>query len=211
MPSPTHLTVSSAPPSLKADVSSLSAEIPARRYLALLLVALGGFALDLISKELIFHWRGIPRADNVWWIIEPFLGIETALNNGALFGYGQGYTVLFSVLSCIALGGILVWLAYGAIRDPLLAYALAMITGGILGNLYDRLGLWAPPWAPDQKITMVRDFILLRLGSYSWPNFNVADMLLVGGAGLLVWHAYRAESSSEKPDSNDPQADAAQP
>ena len=70
-----------------------------------------------------------------------------------------------------------------------------MVTGGILGNLYDRLGLWST--AAD-RVHAVRDWILISYGGYdlpvlghSWPNFNIADSLLVCGAGMLFWHAFR--------------------
>jgi signal peptidase II len=36
----------------------------------------------------------------------------------------------------------------------------------------------------------VRDWILLRYGAFTWPNFNIADSLLVCGAGLLLWHSF---------------------
>jgi signal peptidase II len=71
---------------------------------------------------------------------------------------------------------------------------------GIFGNLYDRLGLWdASGLAPEYEHG-VRDWILFRYQQYTWPNFNIADCLLVCGAGLLMWHAWRGpapESSAE--------------
>ena len=45
----------------------------------------------------------------------------------------------------------------------------------------------------------VRDWILVMIGSFHWPNFNVADSLLVCGAALLVWHAFRQEAE-KRPD-----------
>jgi signal peptidase II len=58
---------------------------------------------------------------------------------------------------------------------------------GTLGNLYDRLG-WHGCVDPltNESIFAVRDFLLFRLGTYNWPVFNIADVLLVLGASCLV-------------------------
>ena len=131
----------------------------------------------------------MPRPANEWWIWEGYVGIETALNPGALFGLGGQFTQVFSLLSVVAAVGILFWLfVLRAAWEWPLTIALGAVTGGIFGNLYDRLGLWQVPGAPEQRIWQVRDWILFRYGEYTWPNFNIADCLLVGGAVLLVWH-----------------------
>jgi signal peptidase II len=147
----------------------------------------------------------MPRPGNEWWIWESLVGIETALNHGALFGIGQGRSGLFSVLSVIAAAGIVYWLfAAKAARDWLLTIALSMITGGILGNLYDRLGLWGGQDSNGETIHAVRDWILIAYGGLNlpllgekWPNFNIADSLLVCGAGLLIWHAFTTNDASK--------------
>jgi signal peptidase II len=93
-----------------------------------------------------------------------------------------------------------------AARDWLLTVALGMITGGILGNLYDRLGLWGGQNASGETIHAVRDWILIAYGGFNvpllgekWPNFNIADTLLVCGAGLLIWHAFTATEPAKSP------------
>jgi signal peptidase II len=116
---------------------------------------------------------------------------------------GAGFWWLFAALSVAALTGILTWLfVFGAARDRWLNVALASISGGILGNLYDRLGLNG---LPDEYQHGVRDWILLRYGQYTWPNFNIADTLLVTGAIMLVVHAFVWR---EKPVSQGPTASA---
>jgi len=42
-----------------------------------------------------------------------------------------------------------------------------------------------------RAVHAVRDWILVMIGNWPWPNFNIADSLLVCGAGLLLWHAFR--------------------
>ncbi len=178
---------------LKSKAVSRTNEVayPRSRILVFLLISTSGCTLDLLTKYWVFSWRGMPRQWNEWWIWEGFIGIETATNKGALFGFGQGWTMLFVALSFGALLAIGIWLFLaGAAADRFLCNALALITGGILGNLYDRLGLWTAPGTEGQSIHEVRDWILLRYHQYTWPNFNIADCLLVCGAALLVWHSF---------------------
>ena len=192
MPSHTHPTALNAPASSKgAEIDQISA-VPWTRYALFFGLSTVGSASDLLSKYWVFRWRGLPRQDNVWWIWEPFVGIETAVNTGALFGMGAGNGRFFAILSVFAAGGILMWLFYArAARDLWLTVAMGSVMGGILGNLYDRLGLWIEAGMPEIWQSAVRDWILFRYGAYTWPNFNIADSLLVCGAAMLMWHAVR--------------------
>ncbi len=170
-----------------------------RRYALFFSIALVGCVVDLLTKYWVFRWRGMPRPHNEWWIIENYVGIETALNPGALFGMGRGFGWVFATLSIGAAIGVVAWMTWGkAARDLLLTIALGCVLGGIFGNLYDRLGLWNPPGQPDIWRNEVRDWILFRWGEYTWPNFNIADSLLVCGAAMLFWHSFRAESPTAK-------------
>ena len=181
--------------SLKATDPSLPILIPRSRYVVFFGIAVTGCALDLLTKHWVFQWLGMPGQSPIWWIWEPCVGIETALNRGALFGMGAGFGRAFAVLSVVAATGIFVWLfGFGAARDGLLTVALGCVMGGIGGNLYDRLGLWQVPGAPGVFRNEVRDWISLRYHEWTWPNFNVADSLLVCGACLLLWHGLRFES-----------------
>jgi signal peptidase II len=162
-----------------------------RRRIALFLaIAISGAAIDLLTKEWIFSKLWPPDGRKIW-VWEPFVAFELSLNQGALFGMGQGFVWLFALLSVVAAVGILYWLFYrGEARDLWLCIALAMVTGGILGNLYDRLGLHGlvlPDGAGGvARVHAVRDWILLTYQGHNWPNFNVADSLLVCGAGMLL-------------------------
>ena len=166
-------------------------------------LAVCGCAVDLWTKSVTFAWLGSPleTTDNTWWLFEPYVGVQTSLNPGALFGLGQGYSHLFAALSVLAGIAIVYWIGWrGASNDLLLTNCLGCIMAGILGNLYDRLGLWHDGSVDGQYAHAVRDWILFQYGEYTWPNFNIADSLLVCGAGLLLLHAYRAESTKEDSD-----------
>jgi signal peptidase II len=166
--------------------------VPANRYVTFLAIALIGCALDLGTKAWVFAWLG-PPGGQTHWIWRPYFGLQTSLNQGALFGMGQGKVWLFALLSVAAAIGILYWLFVSrAAVDWLLTVALGAVMAGILGNLYDRLALWTMPGKAGLPIHAVRDWILWQYPPWTWPNFNLADSSLVCGAALLMWHAFRS-------------------
>jgi signal peptidase II len=177
--------------------------VPLSRYLVFCILAGGGCALDLATKSWMFAWLGFRwPPDQPYWLWQDVFGFQTNLNEGALFGVGPGFWTLFAAMSIGAAIGIVLWLfAAGAARDWLLTMALGFVTAGILGNLYDRLGLpgliWPdgmPGHVPGAPVHAVRDFILVMIGRWPWPTFNLADSSLVCGAALLVWHAFFANT-----------------
>lgn len=182
--------------------------MPVSRYGVFFALALLGCAADLVSKAWAFQQLGLPPG-RTRWLWEGVAGIQTSLNEGALFGFGHGFVFGFAVLSVAAAGAILWWLfVRGAAHDCTLTLALGAITAGILGNLYDRLGLPGLRWSvttelhqAGDRIFAVRDWILVMIGDWPWPNFNVADSLLVCGAALLIWHALR---QTPEPDASSP-------
>ncbi len=174
---------------------SLTARLPANRVVLFAALALTGAMADLWTKSAVFAWRGLPGEKNVWWIVEQYIGIETAVNIGAVFGVGAGKGTFFATFSIVAAIGILVWLFwYKAAQSLWLTWALGMITGGIIGNLYDRLGMWWQAGYPEPWRSGVRDWILVRIEGVPffdpWPNFNIADSLLVVGACMLLYQSF---------------------
>lgn len=168
--------------------------LPFSRYFWFFMLASIGAGADLFSKERVFAWRGLPGELPPWWIIEPYVGIETAVNHGALFGMGQGKGWLFSILAIGALLGIVIWMfRYRAASSLWLTVTMGLVMGGIVGNLYDRLGI---PTLPNEYHGGVRDWILLTYGGYVWPNFNIADSLLVAGAIMLGVHSIFLQPSA---------------
>ena len=174
--------------------------VPKAAYLVYFSLAIVSGSIDLLTKQAVFHTLGYPGEQPTWWLIQDRLGIQTALNSGAVFGIGSGKRVIFASLSVAALLGILTWLfVYKAARDRWLTFALGIISGGILGNLYDRLGLWhrggLPAGVKPELTGAVRDWILFQWKEFPlpifnpWPNFNLADSFLVVGAIMLAIHA----------------------
>ncbi len=184
--------------------------VPINRFLVFLSIASLGVAADLLSKYWAFKELGIGPSGRSIEIFGRVLLLETTLNEGGLFGVGQGFSFPLSILAMCALTGIVLWLfVFGAAEDWLLTVALGGVVGGILGNLYDRLGfhnlLWeyGRPGQPDrigEPVYAVRDWIHFQIESigFDFPLFNIADSLLVCGAALLMWHAIRGEPTEEK-------------
>lgn len=162
-------------------------------------IAIVSAAIDLVTKWALFRRLGMPGERPGIVLVPQMLTLETNLNEGALFGMGQGMGLLFAGISCVAIGGILYAVSRRPTReDRWLLVALALITGGIIGNLYDRLGLpgltWhAPIGRAGTPVLAVRDWIHFSLeGIIDWPIFNLADTWLVIGAGLLLLLSLRA-------------------
>jgi len=170
--------------------------LPGSRFALFLCLAAGGALLDLFSKSAIFFYHFEPeiwpfQRQHGYWLIEDVFGVQCSMNPGALFGIGAGYSSFFATISIIAIIGIVVWLfVYKQAWDRWLTTAFGLITGGIMGNLYDRLGFGYVPSYPSDVKDNVRDWILFQWQGVRfldpWPNFNIADSLLVIGAFLLL-------------------------
>lgn len=129
------------------------------------------FGLDQWTKQL-----AIDELSNPFRVIEvtPFLNFVLAWNPGVSFGLFQGQApwVMIAVTAAITIG-FGVWMR--RTNDSMLRCALAMIVGGAIGNLVDRLRHGA-----------VTDFIDLHVAGYHWPVFNIADSAITVGAALLL-------------------------
>jgi len=174
--------------------------LAARGWFLFLAIVATALAADLGTKEAVFRGLGMPGMGKRIVLIERIFVFETNLNEGALFGMGQGMGMFFAVVSLAALGGILAMVARVPTRESgWLLVALALISGGILGNLYDRLGIPGLAWhAPleriGQPVYAVRDWIHVTVPRViDWPIFNLADCWLVIGAGMLFIAAMRPE------------------
>lgn len=179
---------------------------PTRGWPLFILVVAVSLAADLATKEAIFARLGMPGEGRRMIFVPDIFVLETNLNEGALFGMGQGYSWLFAAVSVAALCGILAMLSRPAAREsPWLLIALALICGGILGNLYDRVGVpglvWhAPAERVGQPVYAVRDWIHITIPRViDWPIFNLADSWLVIGAGMLIVASFRPPAAADHP------------
>lgn len=181
--------------------------VPLSRYFVFFALAIGLCAIDLWTKSIAFARLGWPNP-HIHWTWEGVFGFQTSINEGGLFGLGQGFSLVLAALSVCASLGIIIWLfPLRAAKDRFFAVALGIITAGIWGNLYDRLGLHGLKFpdgylgiTPGDTVHAVRDFIvMIEIGDWHWPNYNIADCCLVGGAILLVWQAFFPKQSENRP------------
>ena len=156
-------------------------------------LALTAATADLVSKWVLFSRLGMPGQSAPIVLVPGMLTLETNLNEGALFGMGQGMGAVFATVSVAAIAGILALVSRPSTRrDPWILLALGLIVGGIVGNRFDRLGLpgltWhAPLGREGNPVLAVRDWIHFTLpGVIDWPIFNLADSWLVIGAAMLL-------------------------
>lgn len=200
MPSPTPTRASSAPSS-SSGANPVAPPVAWTRYLIYFGLLAGVLALDLATKHWAFDRLGFPgvRHDRIA-LVGDYLGLETNLNEGALFGMAQGKRLVFIPLAGVAILGIMGWLFIGrGANDLLLTIALGSVTGGILGNLWDRLGLHGMVWPGGERfgqpVYAVRDWVHFEIpGVFDWPVFNIADSALVIGVTLLMWQTFRTST-----------------
>lgn len=142
-----------------------------------LLVSLAVLALDQWSKWLVERHLPLHAAEPV---IPGVFYLTHVRNTGVAFGlfaeHGGGGGMLALVLlgfAALAVVGVYFWKTPRESR--LLLASLALVLGGAVGNLLDRIAAGA-----------VTDFLGVFLGSYRWPDFNVADSAISVGLTLLL-------------------------
>jgi signal peptidase II len=141
------------------------------------LIALGVVLLDRLTKWAVA--RTIALHDSVP-IIPSFFRLTHVQNRGAAFGIfdqspAEWKLLMLIAFSVIALVVVSTMLWKNSHQLSLTGIALALVLGGAMGNLWDRI-----------VSGRVVDFLDFYVGSYHWPAFNLADSAIVVGAILLV-------------------------
>jgi signal peptidase II len=159
------------------------------RWIMLLIAALV-VLLDRLSKLwIIAHIK----PGHAITIIPGVFRLTHVLNTGAAFSMFEGASspnlvrnllIGFSVIAVIVVLGLL-WKMGRTFT--LTSFALALILGGAIGNLYDRI-----------RFSYVVDFLEVHIIHYHWPDFNVADSAIVIGACLLLLEMLRPQTSANQ-------------
>lgn len=149
-------------------------------------LALLFFIIDLVSKQLII--RLIDLSESIK-IIPNFFYLTYVRNEGAAFSIFENQHVLILLVTFFALFFINNYLTKQKI-NKIESFSYSLITGGILGNLFDRI-----------VYGYVIDFFDFRFGSYHYPVFNLADTFIVVGVIILMIYSFcewRKENGNKK-------------
>jgi len=131
--------------------------------------------LDQASKFLVF--RVLMELENEI-VVLPVFSLVKRYNTGISFSiFATDHAVgpwIFALLATVIAFGLLIWLSQTADRLP--AIGLALVVGGAIGNVIDRLREGA-----------VMDFLLFHWKGWAWPAFNLADSAITIGVALLIY------------------------
>jgi|SRR5579862_8556652 len=153
------------------------------------LISIFVVALDRLTKWLIA--RRLSMHDSIT-VIPGFFRIIHTENPGAAFGifadspsqWKIAMLIAFSIIALVIVS-LLLWKNSHTLTST--GIGLSLILGGAIGNLWDRI-----------VSRQVVDFLLLYVGRYQWPAFNVADSAIVVGACLLVFEIVFTKSPSQQ-------------
>ena len=150
-----------------------------------IIIILAIFFFDRITKIYLIHLQ--TSGVDVDFYIYSFLNFYLVWNTGIGFGLASMetniyYHILTTIIVIINIG-LMFFLAKS---KGIYTYLIALIIGGSLGNLFDRIYYYAVP-----------DFIDLHLGNYHWFIFNVADIFITAGIiGLITVELLKKEKIS---------------
>jgi signal peptidase II len=145
-----------------------------------LAVAAGSILIsDQITKALIL--AHLPLGGSIP-VIPGFFDLTHVHNPGGAFGFMAGMSaefrsLLFIAVSLVATGLILYFYWQTPPGQRFLSVGLALIFGGAVGNLVDRI-----------RFGVVVDFLDVYAGALHWPAFNVADSAITVGVGIFAYH-----------------------
>lgn len=152
-----------------------------KAHLIFWLFTIAGLALDLWTKKAVFEWL---ENRHSYTVINGFIELVRATNNGAAFGLFSGKILLLTIVPIVALVASIVFFLFGGPQPRKVYVALGLVAAGACGNLYDRIFNGG----------FVRDFIDVYYRNYHWPTFNVADSLLCIGVVIimlpLIWEVF---------------------
>ena len=131
------------------------------------------FGIDQVHKWWMLSVYNIAAQQPVH--ITPFLDLVLVWNKGVSYGWLKSLDPQILIAGQFAIC-LLLWFWLAGSKDRLSAIAIGMVIGGALGNVADRILFKA-----------VADFFHLHAYGFSWYVFNLADVAIVAGAGLLVY------------------------
>lgn len=145
------------------------------RFYAWLGLSAGVIFLDQVTKMLVSSVFRLGES----LTLTPFFDLVFVFNRGAAFNFlsqADGWQRWFFVVLALGISAWIVSMLKHHAAERALPAALALILGGALGNVVDRLNHGA-----------VVDFLSFHVAGYYWPAFNVADSAISVGVALMLW------------------------
>ena len=144
------------------------------------------FFLDRLSKIYLLNLQA--NGTDIDFYVFPFLNFNLVWNTGIGFGLISLETNIFYHILTLIIAAVNIVLIFFIIKlKGIYVYLLALIIGGSLGNLFDRIYYYAVP-----------DFIDFHIGNFHWFVFNVADIFItVGIIGLMLKELLKKEKISQ--------------
>ena len=139
--------------------------------------------LVIVLDQLTKVWASTSFDYGQPWVITSFFNFTLLHNEGAAFSFlsdaGGWQKWFFAAIAIVVSIGLIIWLARLEASRRWEAFALALVLGGALGNLYDRL-----------VFGYVIDFIVVHYEQHYWPAFNIADSAICVGAAILILDSF---------------------
>jgi len=152
-------------------------------HLLFWLVALGGFLLDQITKMVVFRFLYPGEVREVW---PGVFRLRPWTQTGMAWGLFGGHNLALTIVSMLAIVTVIaVFLVLASRLDGQTIFALGLITGGATGNLCDRIFVG--------RVRDLLDFYLI-----GWPIFNIADVLICIGAGVMIFKMLKESKATRK-------------
>ena len=162
--------------------------LPTKKVMIFFVLAIIGIVVDQLTQL----WATAALNNSVITVIPNFLEWRLAYNYGAAFsflsdhsGWQRWFFIAIAIIAAIVLSVLII---RRKAHERILPYGFALIMAGAIGNVIDRI------WHG-----FVIDFISVQFGSYYFPIFNVADICVSVGAGLVILSSFieRDDSRNE--------------
>ncbi|MBC7900822.1 MAG: signal peptidase II [Saprospiraceae bacterium] len=161
--------------------------------LGYLVIAGGVFMVDQVTKA--WAVRTLRNGDDIS-VIPGLLNFAYAQNTGVAFSmlddHGDAGRFGLSAVAFVAAGLVLYFFWRTPRADDRILGALALLLAGIVGNVTDRM-----------RLGFVIDYIDVQFGAWHYPTFNVADMAIVIGAGLMILDMFLTKKQTDQGQKHD--------
>lgn len=185
-----------------AKIDSSRLESCLNGYRPFWVIILLSYALDQLTKWIVVTHDALPihsypgRINPGIEVINGFFYLVHVGNRGAAWSLFSDYSFFLGLLAVCALMAIWIFRRAIALSRPCNQLAIGLISGGILGNLTDRITRGE-----------VVDFLLFRFGNWDYPVFNVADSTICVGVIIYIianWNQPAPQKSPSSPDVGNP-------